>query len=165
MLPLSSVRVPNAYKRLDLRSDNSFWEVWELLTLVKITSYHRCCADPPIFHPRWAFLARSSMSLLRSKFFFFFFFLFYPPIDLSIYSTIRSLPPPAPALPFWSLVKGSPGCQGSKSLSLWTRQASKKRILPQFLDLVSMLRKYFFFKERVEKEKNRKPDALNYSTR
>lgn len=70
MLPLTPVRVPNIYKRVDLRCANSFWEVLELLTLIKTTSYDTCCAVSPTSHTPWVFLTRSETSLTRSRWFF-----------------------------------------------------------------------------------------------
>lgn len=69
MLPLTLVCVPNIYKRVDLRCANSFWEVLELLTLIKTTSYGTCCAVSPTSHTQWVFLTRSAMSPTRSRWF------------------------------------------------------------------------------------------------
>lgn len=70
MLPLTPVCVPNIYKRVDLRCAHRFWEVLELLTRIKTTSYGTCCAVSPTSHAQWVFLARSSTSLTLSRWFF-----------------------------------------------------------------------------------------------
>lgn len=133
----------------ELRNTSKFWNKYN----------PRLCSwtlSAPIWgEKRTKFLA--NFTVLAKKFskhgnlFFFNIYSTHLLICLSIPQTVhcRHLPLPFP----FDLVKGRPGCQGRKSLSLWTRQASKKRILPQFLDLVSMLRKYFFSRREWKRRK------------
>lgn len=97
MLPLTPVCVPNIYKRVDLRCAHRFWEVLELLTRIKTTSYGTCCAVSPTSHAQWVFLARSSTSLTLSRWFFILLRVtetfpqdaFFSPLRISMYSYVK----------------------------------------------------------------------------